>query len=138
MALQVARAAQLLQADGVVFSLGGGGNNITEVMLAIQACERLGIKTVLLAWEHGGPQGADYPLPFAVPEAVAMVSTGSMDAPVELPALERVSGAPTIRVRPEIGGVPLAVDGALQLGNGYELFGGANPVGWQRTGCREY
>jgi sarcosine reductase len=28
-ALQVARAAQVLRADGVVFSLGGGGNNIT-------------------------------------------------------------------------------------------------------------
>ncbi len=98
-ALQVARAAQLLAADGVVFSLGGGGNNITEVMLAIQACERLGIKTVLLAWEHGGPAGTDYPLPFAVPEAVAIVSTGSMDEPVQLPAMDRVSGSPTIRVR---------------------------------------
>jgi glycine reductase len=137
-ALQIARAAQLLRVDGVVFSLGGGGNNITEVMLAIQACERLGIKTVLLAWEHGGPEGADYPLPFAVPEAVAIVSTGSMDSPIELPAMGRVSGGSTIRIRPEVGGVPLAVDGPLKLGNRYELFGDANPVGWQRTGCRDY
>src|SRR5262249_19014297 len=65
-ALQVARLAQMMRADGVVFTLGGGGNNITEVMLAIQACERQGIKTVLLAWEHAGPNGTDYPLPFAV------------------------------------------------------------------------
>jgi glycine reductase complex component B subunit alpha and beta len=137
-ALHVARAAQLLRADGVVFSLGGGGNNITEVMLAIQACERLGIKTVLLAWEHGGPDGVDYPLPFAVPEAVAIVSTGSMDSPIDLPAMARVSGRPTIRLRPEVGGVPLAVDVPVHLGNRYELFGDANPVGWQRTGCREY
>jgi len=137
-ALQVARCAQLLSVEGVVFSLGGGGNNITEVMLAIQACERLGIKTVLLAWEHGGPQGADYPLPFAVPEAVAIVSTGSMDAPLELPAMDRVSGSPTIRIRPEVGGVPLPVDGPLHLTNRYELFGDANPLGYQRTGCREH
>jgi len=137
-ALQVARAAQLLRADGVIFSLGGGGNNITEVMLAIQACERLGIKTVLLAWEHAGPAGADYPLPFAVPEAVAIVSTGSMDEPVELPSMQRVAGAHAIRTRPEVGGLPLAVDGPLQLPSRYELFGDANPVGWQRTGCREY
>jgi glycine reductase len=137
-ALQVARAAQLLRANGVVFSLGGGGNNITEVMLAIQACEQAGIKTVLLAWEHAGPEGSDYPLPFAVPEAVAIVSTGSMDEPVELPPMQRVVGNPTIRVRPELGGVRLQVDGALRLGNRYELFGDANPVGWQRTGCREY
>jgi glycine reductase len=137
-ALQILRSAQLLRADGVVFTLGGGGNNITEVMLAIQACEQAGIKTVLLAWEHAGPQGTDYPLPFAVPEAVGIVSTGSMDQPVDLLAMQRVVGGRTIRVRPEIGGVPLAVDGPLQLGNRYELFGDANPVGRQRTGCREY
>jgi sarcosine reductase len=137
-ALQVARLAQLLHADGVVFTLGGGGNNITEVMLAIQACEQRNIKTVLLAWEHAGPQGADYPLPFAVPEASAIISTGSMDESVSLPAMSRVVGAATIRIRPEVGGVPLAVDGALHLDNRYELFGDANPVGFQRTGCREW
>jgi sarcosine reductase len=137
-ALQVARLAQLMAADGVVLTLGGGGNNITEVMLAIQACERLGIKTVLLAWEHGGPEGADYPLPFAVPEATAIVSTGSMDAPVGLPAMDRVVGTPTIRIRPEVGGVPLEVGGALELSNRYELFGDANALGFQRTGCREW
>jgi glycine reductase len=131
-ALQVARAAQLL------FSLGGGGNNITEVMLAIQACERLGMKTVLLAWEHGGPDGTDYPLPFAVPEAVAMVSTGSMDEAIELPPMDRVAGSPTIRIRPEVGGIAVPVDGPLRMTNRYELFGDANPVGWQPTGCREY
>jgi hypothetical protein len=93
---------------------------------------------VLLAWEHGGPSGADYPLPFAVPEAAAIVSTGSMDEPISLPAMQRVVGASTIRVRPEVGGVPLLVDGPLDLGNRYELFGDANPVGYQRTGCREW
>ena len=137
-ALQVARLAQLMHADGVVFTLGGGGNNITEVMLAIQACERQGIKTVLLAWEHAGPRGADYPLPFAVPEATAIVSTGSMDEAVSLPAMARVSGAKTIRIRAEVGGVPLAVDGPLNLDSRYELFGDANPAGFQRTGCREW
>jgi glycine reductase len=137
-ALQVARLAQMMRADGVVFTLGGGGNNITEVMLAIQACERQGIKTVLLAWEHAGPNGTDYPLPFAVPEAVAIVSTGSMDTPISLPPMQRVVGAPTLRIRPEVGGVALAVDGPLELSNRYELFGDANPVGFQRTGCREW
>jgi sarcosine reductase len=137
-ALQVARLAQLMHADGVVFSLGGGGNNITEVMLAIQACEHQGIKTVLLAWEHAGPEGTDYPLPFAVPEAVAIVSTGSMDTLMLLPAMPRVVGASTIRIRPEVGGIALPVDGPLELSNRYELFGDANPVGFQRTGCREW
>ena len=137
-ALQVARLAQMMHADGVVFTLGGGGNNITEVMLAIQACERQGIKTVLLAWEHAGPLGADYPLPFAVPEACAIVSTGSMDEAISLPAMSRVVGASTIRIRPEVGGAALAVDGPLALDSRYELFGDANPVGFQSTGCREW
>jgi hypothetical protein len=52
--------------------------------------------------------------------------------------MARVVGAPTIRVRPEVGGVPLAVGGALTLDNRYELIGDANAVGWQRTGCREW
>jgi glycine reductase len=137
--MQVARLAQMMRADGVMFSLGGGGNNITEVMLAIQACERLGIKTVLVAWEHGGPLGEDYPLPFAVPEAEAMVSTGTLDGLVELPAMERVVGRPTIRIRPEVGGQPLDVSGTVRLSNSSgELFGSGNPVGFQRTGCREW
>ena len=95
-------------------------------------------KYPLLLLVHGGPQGADYPLPFAVPEAAAIVSTGTMDAAVDLPAMQRVVGNPTIRVRPEVGGVPLAVGGSLNLDNRYELFGDANAVGWQRTGCREW
>jgi hypothetical protein len=52
--------------------------------------------------------------------------------------MDRVVGGPTIRVRPEVGGEPLRVDEPLRLNNRYDLFGDANPVGWQRTGCREY
>jgi glycine reductase len=62
-ALRIAESATLLGANGVVFTLGGAGNNVTEVMLAIQECERRGIKTVLITWEHAGPDGSDYPLP---------------------------------------------------------------------------
>jgi hypothetical protein len=61
-----------------------------------------------------------------------------MDEAISLPALPRVVGAPTIRIRPEVGGVPLDVSGPLELGNRYELFGDANPVGFQKTGCREW
>lgn len=135
-AIQVAKLAAMLRAQGVVFTLGGIGNNITEVMLAIQACERQGIKTVLLTWEHGGSEGADYPLPFAVPEAVAIVSTGSVDEPISLPAMDRVVGSPTIRVHPELGGVRLPVDGPVSLDNRVPLIASSNPLGHQRTGCR--
>lgn len=135
--LRVAEMADLLGANGAVFTLGGAGNNITEVMLAIQECERRGIKTVLLAWEHGGPDGTDYPLPYAVPEAVAIVSTGSFDEPFELPAMPRVVGGPSIRVRPEVGGVRFPIDGAVRVDRRNGLLGSANPLGFQRTGCVE-
>ena len=136
-AIQIAKLAQMVGAAAVVFTLGGGGNNITEVMLAIQNCERLGIKTVLLTWEHCGPDGASYSLPFAVPEAVAMVSAGTVDDPIELPRPLRIIGQPSIRIRPEVGGVRLDMDQALTRENRSELYGGANAAGWQKVGIAE-
>ena len=135
--LRIAEMADLLGAKGAVFTLGGAGNNVTEVMLAIQECERRDIRTVLLTWEHGGPDGTDYPLPYAVPEAVAIVSTGSLDEPFGLPKMSRVVGGSSIRVRPEIGGVRFPVDGPIQLERGTMYAGAANPLGFQRTGCVE-
>ncbi len=135
--LRIAEIADLLGARGAIFTLGGGGNNITEVMLAIQECERRGIRTVLLAWEHAGPEGSDYPLPYAVPEAVAIVSTGNLDEPLDLPAMDRVVGGPSIRVRPEIGGVAFPVTGPVHLERRTLFIGAADPVGSQRTGAVE-
>ena len=135
--LRIAEMTDLLGAAGAVFTLGGAGNNITEAMLAIQECERRGIRTVLLTWEHGGADGTDYPLPFAVPEAAAIVSTGSFDEAFDLPRMERVVGDASIRVRPEIGGVRLPVDGAVRLERANSYAGAGNPLGFQRTGCVE-
>ena len=87
---------------------------------------------------NAGQLVGDFRNPILTPEAAAIVSTGSMDTPISLPAMERVVGSSTIRIRPEVGGVPLAVDGPVELSNRYELFGDANPVGFQRTGCREW
>jgi glycine reductase complex component B subunit alpha and beta len=135
--LRIAESAALLGAQGVVFTLGGAGNNVTEIMLAIQECERRGIRTVLITWEHAGPDGADYPLPFAVPEAVAIVSTGNLDEALALPAMDRVVGDPAIRVRPEIGGVPFPVDRAIELERRTLYAGAANPLGFGRSGSVE-
>ncbi len=136
-ALRIAETASLLGAAGAIFTLGGAGNNTTEVMLAIQECERRGIKTVLLTWEHAGPDGSDYPLPFGVAEAVAIVSTGNLDEPLDLPAMDHVVGYPAIRVRPEIGGVPFPVDQPIRLERRTLYAGAANPLGFGRTGSVE-
>lgn len=135
--LRIAESATLLRAQGVVFTLGGAGNNVTEVMLAIQECERRGMKTVLVTWEHAGPDGSDYPLPFAVPEAVGIVSTGNLDEPLVLPKMDRVVGDPAIRVRPEIGGVPFPIDREITLERRTFYAGAANPAAFGRSGSVE-
>src|SRR5258705_2474003 len=113
--LRIAESATLLGANGAVFTLGGAGNNVTEVMLAIQECERRGIKTVLITWEHAGPDGSDYPLPFAVPEAVAILSTRNLDEPLSLPSMASVAVDAPIPLRAEFGGKPLPSDPAMEL-----------------------
>jgi glycine reductase len=106
-------------------------------MLAIQECERRGIKTVLITWEHAGDDGTDYPLPFAVPEAVAIVSTGNLDESLQLPAMDRVVGASAIRARPEIGGEAFPIDRAIRLERRNFYAGAGNPLGFGRSGVVE-
>ena len=81
-----ARLASTLDADAALITWTGSGNAFVDVMLTIRACERLGIKTVLLTYEYGGKMGIDSPLLYYVPEADAVVSTGSRDRWLELPA----------------------------------------------------
>jgi Glycine/sarcosine/betaine reductase component B subunits len=61
-------------------------------MVTIRACEQRGIKTVLLTYEFGGKDGVDSPLLYYLPDANAVVSSGSRDRWLELPQPERVVG----------------------------------------------
>jgi sarcosine reductase len=87
-----AHLAAQLGADAALVSWLGSGNAFVEVMLTIRACERRGIKTTLITYEYGGKDGIDSPLLYYVPEADAVVSTGSRDRWIELPQAERVIG----------------------------------------------
>ena len=40
----------------------GGGNSAIDMMLTLQECERIGIKTTVITYELGGPEGKDFPL----------------------------------------------------------------------------
>ena len=85
--------ARLLGADGAIITkTTQSGANFEDVMLTVQACERRGIKTVLLTPEWGGVDGAELPLVFYVPEAIAMVSTGGTDRLSHLPVPAKVIG----------------------------------------------
>jgi glycine reductase complex component B subunit alpha and beta len=87
----VARIAGLLRADAALFIGVNGSNHAVDLMLAIQKCERAGIKTVLLYNDVG--DGPDDPgFIFAVPEADAIVNAGSRVQTVTLPRMTTVIG----------------------------------------------
>jgi sarcosine reductase len=94
---QAGKLAAMLGAAGAVVTWDAGGNEFIEVMRAIQACERLGIKTVFLTSEDDATDGAPTMLE-PTPEADAIVSTGffknaTLGVP-DVPPVARVIGLP--------------------------------------------
>ena len=93
-ALATSQLAKLLRADGAVITrMVTGGNNFVDLMLTVQACEKKGLKTVFMTPEWGGKEGNELPLVFYVPEATALVSTGSFEREPTLPVPDKVIGA---------------------------------------------
>lgn len=93
-AYQAAKLARLLGADGAIVTHDAGGNDFMEVMQTVQACERLGIKTVLVAPE-APPESGGLPLLMELPEADAIVSTGCgrpSTEPLDVPPPDQVLG----------------------------------------------
>jgi glycine reductase len=91
-AQNAAQLAVALGAQGALVAWMGSGNAFVDVMLTVRACERRGIDTVLITYEYGGKDGGDSPLLFYVPEAGAVVSTGSRDRWLDLPEVEELVG----------------------------------------------
>lgn len=92
-ALCAAQMAKLLKADGaIVTRTVMSGANLVDVMLTVQACEKKGLKTVFLTPEWGGRDGTEPPFVFTVPEADAIVSTGSTDREYRLPVPKKLIG----------------------------------------------
>jgi hypothetical protein len=54
--------------------------------------EQAGIKTTVVSSEAAGADGYDFPLFYTVPEADAIVSIGSEDEVLRMPAVSRVIG----------------------------------------------
>ncbi len=131
--------ARLLGAEGVITSrTSPSGNNMVEVMLTLQACERKGIKTVTVGPEWGGREGNEPPLAFHLPEADAVVSTCSLDRKVKIPRPAKVVGlmdSPFIAINGGESVSPwgeLVLDGRLGITEGLDWFGRMNYC------CREY
>jgi len=133
-AQEASKLVRWLSADGAIFTWENAGNGIMECLYTLQECERAGVRSVFLTWEHGGANGDDTPLQFYVPEADAIVSTGSIDEPVTLPPVARVVGGETVRLNPQLGGERVPAKGPIDLSWRLELYGGAGHVGETRYG----
>ncbi|PYN95664.1 MAG: hypothetical protein DMD89_19070, partial [Candidatus Rokuibacteriota bacterium] len=117
MANQTAKLARQLGAQGAVVTWDAGGNEFIEVVRSIQACERLGIKTVFLTSEDDATEGAPTMLE-PLPEADAIVSTSFFKnvtlAVPNAPAVARVIGLPRKAVlRGSTVGLHAGADGML-------------------------
>ena len=139
LAHNTALLAQSLGAHGALVAWTGSGNAFVELMLTIRNCEQRGIKTTLVTYEFGGKDGVDSPLLYYVPEADAVVSSGSRDRWLELPEPERVVGPYgqfTILSYP---GAPLVdAKGKLTLDARDMLIGGVDNWGGETWQCAAY
>jgi len=85
--------ARLLRADGIIITkISPSGNNTMDVMFTVEACEKKGLKVVFLTPEYGGSDGTEPAQCFYGTEDTVMVSTGSMDRGIRLPAPTKVIG----------------------------------------------
>lgn len=134
-----AQLARSLAADAALITWTGSGNAFVEVMLTIRACERLGIKTVLVTYEYGGKDGVDSPLLFYTEEASAVVSTGSRDRWIDLAAPEKIVGPyDTIRVLSYPGAPSGPALSALTLDARDMIIGGVDNWGGGTWTCRAF
>jgi len=131
--------AKAMGADGALVTWIGGGNAFVDVMLTVRACERNGIKTALVTYENGGKEGKESPILFYVGEANGVVSTGALDRPLELPAVNNVIGPyKQIKIFPFPGAAPVAAEGTLSLEARDVMIGGADIWGQGNWRCAEF
>jgi glycine reductase complex component B subunit alpha and beta len=132
-----AQLAKSLGAEAALLTWLGSGNAFVEMMLTIRACERLGIKSVLVTYEYGGKDGVDSPLLFYSPEADAVVSTGSRDRWIELPAAEKIIGPyGEIKVLTYPGAPTTPAHNALTLDARDMIIGGVDNWGGGKWACK--
>ncbi|MBI2934806.1 MAG: hypothetical protein HYY29_04470 [Chloroflexi bacterium] len=134
-ALLVAQMARMIGAQAaVVTRMGTSGNKFVDAMLNVQALEQKGIKTVFVTPEYGGQRGDELPLIYTVPQADAIISTGSQERPINVSAPKRVIGPPghaelldldrTPGRNPPPADTALALDGWDRISGGIDWWGG--------------
>ena len=139
-ATATAQMAKLLVADAAVITgMVPSGNNFMDVMFTVGACEKKGVKTVLITAEWGADE-YEIALPFYVAEATAMVSTGVFGRRLELPAPTKVIGVREGELATcHLGEPQYSPWGELELDSRFVLpYGGIDWWGDMNFACKEY
>jgi glycine reductase len=149
-AYQTVKLAAMLGSEGALVTWNHGGNDLLEVMMTIQGLERAGIKTTFLTIESDikvvrmtpaltETGSAEPPLLFSVPEADAIVSTGTLAPAEPLPSMPRVVGGRDLVFDQERPDVRTPAAGPLDLeavsGAYSPIFGHFDNYG---LGCQSY
>ena len=119
--------------------ISSSGSNYMDVIFTLQACERKGVKTVLLTAEWGGKNGDELPLVYYVPEATAMISTGSFERDVKMLRPDKVIGVgdcESVQLFP--GDKRYAPSSEFILPASYCLLGGVDWFGHLNLTCKQY
>jgi glycine reductase len=89
---RAAHLAQKVGAKAAIVTTDIRGQRYLETILTLQACERLGIATILLSEEEDPEGGTAPPFILSPPEMVSVVSTGTGAVPGNFPPVDKVVG----------------------------------------------
>lgn len=135
----IAKMAAQLDCEGLIMQWEGGGNAAIDGMLTVQNAEWRGIKSSLLTFEFGGKDGTEGQLLVDdVPEADAVVSTGSWERTVSLEAVDVVYGGKELRLDREQGGRFVDGRAAVEFETAVHMFMGGNQSGYSRITAHAY
>ena len=128
MAANLARS--VLGADGAILTKIGGGAPHIDMGQTCEACEELGVKTVVIVQDESHGESSDGALLFSTPAANAVVNVGSYDKLITMPAVERVIGGPLTFP----GDIP--AEGEIEVPV-YLVTGGMSQIGASKPRVRE-
>ncbi len=139
-AFMVAQMAKNLGADGAIVAEEGYGNPDVDYVQTLVELEKVGVKTVGMANECTGRDGASQPLVALDPAANALVSTGNVSQYFELPPMKTVLGELQSMARDGLSGGwegCVRPDGSLVMENN-AMFCSDHPSGYSLKTCVDY
>ena len=136
---RIAIQARAMGVSGAIIGSIVTGNAVVDNMMACRALETEGIKVVYLTHEYN-TDNAGPRLPFLVPEANAVVSSGTGEMEVELGPAERVIGPAEIPLNMDIAPniARVSARAPLKFSNYRGLFGSIDLLGDRFETIREY